>query len=166
MSPTERLLAIEAIKLLKAQYFRMVDTKDWEGIAGLFAPNAEFTRSGAINVLDPWTGAYHPPLPPEPDVRRGRGEIVKMMRAAVEHVRTIHHGYTPEIEILGGGSATGIWAMCDEIRDKDYRLVLRGWGHYHETYEKNADRWLIKTARISRIQLLLGTTDGEPARYV
>jgi len=166
MSPLDRLLAIEAIKQLKARYFRFVDTKDWDGIASLFAPDAQFTRSGAFNVLDPWRGSYRPPLPAEPDVKAGRAEIVEMIRAAVEHVRTVHHGHMPEIEILDDASARGIWAMSDEILDGDHRLVFRGCGHYHETYERGAEGWLIKTARISRIQLVLGGAEGEPHRYV
>ena len=30
---------IEAIKQLKARYFRTMDTKDWDGFADVFAPN-------------------------------------------------------------------------------------------------------------------------------
>jgi hypothetical protein len=166
MTPTDRLLSIEAIKQLKARYFRFVDTKDWAGIATLFAPDAEFTRSGALSVRDPWSGAFNPPLPPTPDVRIGCEDIIKMMRAAVEDVHTVHHGYTPEIDILGDDRATGIWAMMDEIRDRQYRLVLRGWGHYHETYERGAGGWVIKTARIARLQLQFGPTETGPERYV
>jgi hypothetical protein len=166
MSPIDHLLAVEAIKQLKARYFRFVDTKDWEGVARLFAADAQFMRSGAVNVLDPWSGTYNPPLPATPDVRTGRAEIVKMIRAAVEHVRTVHRGFMPEIEVVDEVRATGIWAMSDEIRDEDYRLVLRGCGHYHETYEKTGEGWFIKTARISRIQLLLGDAEGRPGGYV
>jgi hypothetical protein len=166
MNALEQLLAIEAIKVLKARYFRLVDTKDWPGIGALFAPDAQFTRTGALHVRDPWSGAYEPPLPAQPDVRTGRAEIIAMMRAAVEQLRTVHHGFTPEIEILSPVSARGIWAMEDEIRDRDYRLVLHGFGHYHETYEKSDAGWMIKTARISRMQLLLGGSQGQPERYV
>jgi hypothetical protein len=166
MNPTDCLLAIEAIKQLKARYFRYVDTKDWDGLAGLFAADARFDRSGAVNVRDPWTGSWKPPLPATPDIRSGRDGIVRMIRAAVEHVRTVHHGYMPEIEILDDVTAKGIWAMQDEIRDLEHRLVLRGCGHYHETYERGPAGWLIKTARISRIELLMGVRDGLPERYV
>jgi SnoaL-like domain len=165
VSPLERLLAIEDIKQLKARYFRFVDTKDWGGIASLFASDARFTRSGATSVLDPWSGSYHPPVPAEPDVRTGREQIVEMMRAAVEQVRTVHHGYTPEIEILDEHTARGIWAMSDEILDRDHLLILRGRGYYHESYEKGDEGWLIKTSRIQRIQLLIGGAAGE-LRYV
>jgi hypothetical protein len=166
MNSIERLLAIEEIKQLKARYFRFVDTKDWEGIATLFAPDAQFERRGAVNVLDPWSGAWIPPLPEEPDVRSGRAQIVEMMRDAVADFRTVHYGYMPEIEVFDDLTAKGIWAMSDEIRDVGHRLVLRGCGHYHERYEKGPAGWLIKTARITRIQLLLGGTEGQPERYV
>ena len=35
--PARRLLEIEAIKQLKARYFRLMDTKDWKGFAAVFA---------------------------------------------------------------------------------------------------------------------------------
>ena len=56
--------------------------------------------------------------------------------------------------------------MMDELRDREYRLVLRGWGHYHETYERSTGGWLIKTARIERLQLQLGGTEHGPERFV
>ena len=40
MDDLERLVAIEEIKQLKARYFRCMDTKDWEGFAEVFAPDA------------------------------------------------------------------------------------------------------------------------------
>jgi hypothetical protein len=36
---------------------------------------------------------------------------------------------------------------------------MHGYGHYHETYEKDADGWRIKTMRISRLKRLV---DAEP----
>jgi SnoaL-like domain len=45
MNDLQRLLAIEAIKNLKARYFRSVDTKDWDGFKAVFAPDALFDIS-------------------------------------------------------------------------------------------------------------------------
>ena len=45
MTEIEKLLALEEIKLLKARYFRCVDTKDWEGFKAVFAHNAHFDIS-------------------------------------------------------------------------------------------------------------------------
>ena len=46
MDAAEQLLAIEEIKQLKARYFRSMDTKDWEGFASVFAPNAVLDVTG------------------------------------------------------------------------------------------------------------------------
>ena len=51
------------------------------------------------------------------------------------------------------GPAHGIWAMQDELRDRDQRLVLRGSGHYHETYVRLASGWAIKSSRMSRLAI-------------
>lgn len=45
MTEVEKLLALEDIKTLKARYFRCVDTKDWNGFAAVFAPDAAFDIS-------------------------------------------------------------------------------------------------------------------------
>jgi hypothetical protein len=164
MNPLDRLIAIEDIRTLKARYFRYVDTKDWDSLAAVFAPDACFDRRGAANVRDPWIGGWTPPLPHGADVRSGREAIVRMIRDAVENLRTVHRGYMPEIEILDGATAQAVWAMEDEIRDIEYRLVVRGSGHYHETYVKLATGWAIKTARISRLALVVGAADGGPGR--
>ncbi len=80
-----------------------------------------------------------------------------MIREVVGNLWTIHHGHMPEIEVLDDVTARGIWAMEDELRDRAHRLVLRGRGHYHETYELLPTGWAIKTARISRLALERGS---------
>jgi hypothetical protein len=162
MTPLERLLAIEEIRQLKARYFRCVDSKDWDGLAALFAPDACFDRRGAVNLFDPWNRTFTPPLAEEPDVRVGREAIVRMVREAVEHLHTVHHGHIPEIEILDERTARGLWPMEDELRDRERRLVLRGRGHYHETYERLPAGWAIKTTRITRLALERGDGAADP----
>ena len=46
MDAAEELLAIEQIKQLKARYFRCMDTKDWDGLRAVFAPNAVLDVTG------------------------------------------------------------------------------------------------------------------------
>ena len=43
MDTAERLEAIEAIKQLKARYFRCMDEKDWDGQVAVFALDVEVT---------------------------------------------------------------------------------------------------------------------------
>lgn len=163
MDIATRLAAIEEIKKLKARYFRCVDTKDWEGLAQVFAPDVEFDRTLGNAVRDPWTGVWDPPLPAAPLIVSGREAVMRVVRAAIEHVHTVHHGFMPEIEVLGETTARGVWAMHDELRDRSHRLILRGSGHYHETYERSSAGWAIKTAKLVRLSLRRGPDPGDVA---
>ena len=140
----ERLLAIEEIKQLKARYFRFVDTKQWKQWAQLFTPDVECDFS-ADSLTD------------EPV--RGRETLVKMVSRIMADCESLHHGHTPEIEILSPTTARGIWVMQDIVdwpRDKEapngYHSLV-GWGHYHETYVKSAEGWQIATMKLTRLRL-------------
>jgi hypothetical protein len=142
MTDTERLLAIEQIKQLKARYFRCMDTKDWAGFAATFAPDAtvDYTPSGG-NPKD-WSES-------------GATKVVALVRKMVETTITVHHGHMPEVEVISAISARGIFAMEDLIwwPERARRKTLRGWGHYYETYEKIDGRWLIKTLKLTRLRV-------------
>lgn len=159
MHDTESLLAIEAIRTLKARYFRCVDTKDWNALHDLFAVDAVFDRSYGHAVRDDWTGEWTPPLPPEPLLVHGRDAIVAMVRHAVAEIATVHHGHTAEITVTGPDQASAIWAMSDELRDRRGRLILAGRGHYEDTYRRTEDDWRIATTRLTRLAIIRG--DGE-----
>jgi uncharacterized protein (TIGR02246 family) len=138
---TERLDAIEQIKALKARYFRCMDTKDWDGFAEQFAPDAVMDMSGEV---------------PEGDgITHGNRAIAAFVRDAVDAVVTVHHGHMPEIEVTSPTTARGVWAMEDKLRWPDGAPIrtLHGYGHYHETYERIDGRWLIKTLTLTRLRL-------------
>jgi hypothetical protein len=159
MEIADRLQAIEAIRGLKARYFRYVDTKDWDGLATLFATDAIFDRGYGHAVRDPRTGEWITPVPPAPELVHGRDAIVAMVRRAVEGIATVHHGHDPEITILSPDRASAIWAMSDELRDHQGRLILAGHGHYEDTYRRTAEGWRIATSRLTRLSLIHG--DGK-----
>ena len=131
-----RLEAIEEIKQLKARYFRMMDTKDWEGFAAVFCDNVE------IDVRDDGAG-----------VTRGADKFVAGVKAAIGDALTVHHGHTPEITLTSATTATGIWAMEDRVWWPPGGPVsyIHGFGHYHEIYEKTADGWRIKSMTLTRL---------------
>ena len=135
----EEFAAIEEIRSLKARYFRYMDTKDWEAFADLFIEGATMDTSGEAGG----------------GVIRGRSEIASFVRNAISDVTTVHHGHTPEIDIMSPTEATGIWAMEDMLRWPDNSPIrtLHGYGHYHDTYEKPRDRWLIKTTKLTRLRV-------------
>ncbi len=145
MDVLERLTAIEDIKALKARYFRCMDEKDWPGLQAVFASDlvADFRDS---------TGTRNESL-----LTHGAELYVTNLAPILQNITTTHHGHMPEIEITTSTTATGIWAMEDflwvgEGAPVPYK-TMRGFGHYHETYEKRDGKWVIKTVRLSRLRV-------------
>ena len=56
MQPIDELLAIEAIKRLKARYFRCFDTKDWEGWLDVFTDDVMLEFSVNVTGTPPPEG--------------------------------------------------------------------------------------------------------------
>ena len=145
VSDLERLVAIEEIHQLKARYYRFMDTKDWAGLETIFTDDCVFDmRSEARDKSRAAEGLVI-----------GAKAIAAAMRLAVEDLVTVHHGHMPEIEITSPTTAKGIWAMEDVLRwpEGAPMKTLQGYGHYHETYEKVGNRWLIKSLRLSRLRV-------------
>jgi SnoaL-like domain len=131
---------IEAIKQLKARYFRLMDTKDWEGLVRVFTADAVVDMSGEGG-----------------GITRGGVEFVRKLRESIEQVTTVHHGHTPEVELTSATTATGVWAMEDELWWPVGGPIshLHGFGHYHETYERTPIGWCIKTMTLSRLHRVI-----------
>lgn len=153
MTPLDKLLAIQEICQLKARYFRCVDTRDWDGFASVFTDDVVLDRTFGKSIRNPWTGEWVPPLPAEPVLVRGRDAVLATIRGVVDNLQTVHHGHMPEITIVDARNATGIWAMQDELRDRDGKLTLVGKGHYHETYRLTDEGWRIASFRLVRLWL-------------
>jgi hypothetical protein len=143
-----RLTAIEEIKQLKARYFRCMDVKDWAGLEAVFAQDlvADF-RDATGNRM-------------EELLTHGAKPYMAGLIPILDKITTTHHGHMPEIDTTSPTTATGIWAMQDLLWVQDGAPVpyktLVGFGHYHETYEKQADGWKIKTIRLTRLRTDVG----------
>ena len=126
---------IEAIKQLKARYFRTMDTKDWGAMRLVFSDDVvmDSTDSGGAVVT-------------------GADNCMVFLKRALADVITVHHGHTPEIELSSATTAAGIWAMEDMLRWSDGK-ELHGYGHYHESYEKFDGNWYIKALKLSRLRV-------------
>lgn len=139
---SEDLQDIEAIKQLKARYFRFLDTKQWDDFARVFSEEAE------IDVTDD--------VGEEGGHVQGRQNIADFIRQAVATAQTVHHGHMPEIKIEGPGRAHGVWAMFDYVEfppEDDTRKGLQGYGHYHESYVKKDEHWEIARMRLARLRI-------------
>lgn len=132
-----QLLEIEAIKQLKARYCRYLDTKDWQAWRGIFTDDfVSDTADAGGKVI------------------RGADEFVAYLRHTLGKPAqpTVHHVHAPEIELTSATTARGVWVLEDVVRLAP-GLNLKGYGHYHETYEKIDGRWRIKTSKLTRLRV-------------
>ncbi|MBW0017083.1 MAG: nuclear transport factor 2 family protein [Mycobacterium sp.] len=130
------LLEIEAIKQLKARYCRYLDTKRWDDWRNLFTDDfvSDTSQSGGKLIS-------------------GADEFVSFVRGTLGKPSqpTAHQVHAPEIELTSATTAAGVWALEDVVR-LGPGVNLQGRGHYHETYVKAEDRWLIKTSTLTRLR--------------
>jgi len=124
---------IEAIRRLKARYFRLMDTKDWAGMREVFTDDVVIDTAEAGG-----------------QVARGADEFMAFLREALGDAVTVHQGHMPEIDLTSETTATGIWALNDIIIWSS-GMRLDGYGHYHETYEKSDGEWRIKSSKLTRL---------------
>jgi ketosteroid isomerase-like protein len=138
------LVAIEEIKQLKARYFRFMDTKQWGAWLDVFTEDCTMWVEDQSDVT-----------------HQGRDAFVGAISAILADAVTTHHGHMPEITIdpraSGDATASGIWAMFDYVQiplPDGETLGLQGYGHYLETYRREADgQWRISSMRLERLRI-------------
>lgn len=141
----ERLVAIRAIEDLKARYFRTLDTKDWAGYRAVFADDllADFRDSTLERD--------------EANLTHGADAYVAGLAPVLHNVVTVHHGHMSEITIHSATTASGVWAMEDKLWPGEGSVLpfrfMHGYGHYHETYVRQADGWRIQSIRLTRLRI-------------
>ena len=132
---------LEAIKQLKARYFRTMDTKDWAAMRQVFTDDVVMDTSEAGG-----------------NVTQGADAFLEFLQAALDGTVTVHQGHMPEIELTSDTTATGVWALHDIVIGPGMRLD--GYGHYHETYVKGPDGWRIASSKLTRLHMDL-TSPGD-----
>lgn len=132
----DALAEIESIKQLKARYCRFLDAKDWTAWRGIFTDDFISDTSEAGGKLI-----------------KGADEFVAFVRKnlGAPHRTTVHQVHAPEIELISETTARGLWALEDFVRFAP-GLNLRGYGHYHETYEKADGQWRISFSKLTRLR--------------
>lgn len=128
------LVEIEAIKQLKARYCRLLDTKDWAAWRTLFADDflSDTSPAGGKKI-------------------QGADEFVAFTRKSLRNQATVHQVHAPEIELTSPTTARGVWALEDVVRFGP-GVNLRGYGHYHETYEKLDGQWRFTSSTLTRLR--------------
>lgn len=143
----QRLLDMEAIKQLKAAYFRCLDTGNFAELAQLFTDDVQVHFSG---------GGYEWKL-------RGRREYLAALRGAFNRYAVGHHnGHTPEITILNAREAAGLWYLSDHMwvqtppaadgnTAAGGAVYTHGTALYWDRYTKRDGRWRIAQTNYRRI---------------
>lgn len=142
MDALARLEAHEAIRRVKAQYCRFLDTKDWEGLGSIFTPDI---------VLDVQQDTGEPPY-------QGREAAVAKIKWSVIDAKTAHQIHFSEID-LDGDSASVITPMEDRVVWSPGKSPLpgvasiTGFGHYHERYVREDGAWRIAHLKLTRLHV-------------
>lgn len=123
--------------MLKARYFRLLDTKDWDGWRQLFTDDLVVYGKGEPG--------------PHSVVLSSADAFVSSVRDFVADAITVHHGYMPELHLADDGSVRGTWAMSDLIERPETGQIYRGFGHYHESYRHSPDGWRISEFELVRL---------------
>ena len=132
-APLDTHGAVEAIKVLKARYFRYIDSKQWTDLRALFVDDLHFEHAviGTFERADAATAA---------------------IAARIGDRVTVHHGHSPEVEVsVDGWSASGIWALHSFSTpgpDAPASAGRQAYGHYYDEFTRSADGWLICSVRL------------------
>jgi len=134
--PIDEPREILALERLKARYCRLLDAKDWTGWREVFTDDflSDTSASGGEQIA-------------------GADAFVAYVRAQLGSPRrtTVHQVHAPELELTSETTAKGIWALEDVVRLAP-GFSFHGHGHYHETYEKSAGRWRIRSSILTRLR--------------
>lgn len=141
--PGQRLLALEALRRLKASYFYFLDTRQWDRWLALFTPDATFRWDRAcLDEHDNKTVGF-----------TGVDSIAEhVVHKIMDGASSVHHGHMPMLDLTSETEAHGIWAMEDLVVYADGRSS-HGYGHYHERYLKLDGEWRIASLHLKRLRL-------------
>ena len=123
-----------AICNVKADYCRLLDTKQWDAWAELFTPDCVFdtTDSGGTKV-------------------EGAAQMVGFVRESLAGAKTTHHVHQPQMTFDGPDAADVVWAMQDRVIKDTFDLS--GTGHYHERFVRTPQGWRIASQTLTRLIL-------------
>jgi len=143
---------LEAIKVLKARYFRFVDTKQWGELRKLLTDDMQFELSDE----DAATAKKMMGLADDESIAVGGDSFVAMGSQSLREATSVHQGFMPEITFTGPGLARGIWALHDYLEfpsDGPDRQGFHGYGHYEEEYRKEDGAWRISAMNLTRLRV-------------
>ena len=145
----QRLQALEdinAIKELKARYFRACDRKQPDTMRDCFV------EKGALIEADGF--------PPFND-REGWVALFTELAVKNPNVMDMHHGQNPQITLTGPDTATALWDLnfC-QVNVKE-RTIVNLAGEYRDEYVRHNGRWWISAQRFRQTSFQMRVVDAD-----
>ena len=133
---------VDAIKSLKASYFSNIDTKNWDALRDLLAPD----------VVEDTTCSAGPLLV-------GRDPFIAFLKLTLGTATTHHQGYDPHIHLTSATTAEALWTL-EDVLIFGGTVGVHGYGHYNDRYAKVDGKWIVKYSKLTRTRLDLINPDG------
>jgi hypothetical protein len=142
----QQLVDREAIKELKARYYRFADAGEWGALRELFTDDLEVDLAPGQQ--------FHT-----------ADEYVSAARELVGSGVTVHQGHMPQITIVSPEQARGTWMLGVYVEwpsgsPDGERTGARAYGYQRETYRKLGGEW--KIARLHQSQLRIDALPLQP----
>lgn len=135
---------IEAIKQLKARYFRACDAKNIERMRDCFFDGEVELDYGRIGVFT------------------HRDDLIAVFDqlAVAEHIIEMHHGQNPEVTLLDEQSAEAMFGLYYLLVNPRDNTVTQLGANYYDRFVKVGADWKIQASRCDvESTLLLDTSD-------
>lgn len=120
---------LEAIRKLKAKYWRSGNKKLWDELVQCFSEDAvmEYPRVGRF---------------------QGAEAILRSLREhASQYPTAIHLGHDPDIDVVSDTAARGTWELHFYAIDAGADTAAQMWGLYEDEYLKEKGEWKIKNTK-------------------
>lgn len=137
---------IEAIRQLKARYLNACDRQDPEAVRRCFAEGEviiDMADFGHCENRDEFVDGIFVP------------------RGCHEFVLDMHHCANPEIDVLGGGLASGTWSLIYRNINTQAKTLTLLSALYHDEYTKLDGEWKVSRSRTEyRTVLVCSYSEG------
>ena len=123
-----------ALEQAKARYCRLMDTKDWAGLAALLTEDLIFDLTDG-----------------NPDVAPivGRDAALEAVKASVGDAQTVHQVHSPEFD-LNGDEALVVWAVQERVVWPN-GTSLTAYGHYFDRWVRDEGGWRIAELKLTHL---------------
>ena len=135
----EQLTVKDTIRVQKAKYCRLVDTKRWGDLAELIVDEP------VLRFFDPGGALLYE--------FNSAADWLRLAKTTLEGAQTIHQVHNDEIEVISDSEVRAIWSMEDYLifpEGTGGPPSQHGYGHYYETWLLVDGNWRLVELELRR----------------